>query len=78
MMRVKVWAACACLCLMGNVRADAVAALKDFVREAKSGRAQFSQTVTSPDGGRTKTTRGSFEFQRPNQFRFAYLPPTEQ
>jgi outer membrane lipoprotein carrier protein len=78
MMRVKVLLAAVLLTLFGNAKADAVAALKDFVREAKSGRAQFSQTVTSPDGARTKKTSGSFEFQRPNQFRFAYLPPTEQ
>ena len=62
----------------GLARADAVAALKDFVREIKSGRAQFSQTVTAPDGKRTKTSSGSFEFQRPNQFRFAYAKPFEQ
>lgn len=77
-MRVKLLLASVLLSLVSNVQADAVAALKDFVREAKSGRAQFSQTVTSPDGARTKTTSGSFEFQRPNQFRFSYLPPTEQ
>lgn len=77
-MRVKVMLVALLLALTGNASADAVAALKDFVREAKSGRAQFKQTVTSPDGARTKTTSGSFEFQRPNQFRFAYLPPTEQ
>ncbi|MCV2367128.1 outer membrane lipoprotein chaperone LolA [Roseateles oligotrophus] len=78
MMRLKVFLLCGLLSLFGHAHADAVAALKDFVREAKSGRAQFSQTVTSPDGSRTKVTSGSFEFQRPNQFRFAYLPPTEQ
>lgn len=77
-MRVKVLLACALLVVIGNARADAVNALRDFVRDVKSGRAQFSQTVTSPDGARTKVTTGSFEFQRPNQFRFAYLPPTEQ
>jgi outer membrane lipoprotein carrier protein len=78
MMRVKLFLVAALLNLAGNAHADALAALKDFVREAKSGSAAFSQTVTSPDGVRTKTTSGSFEFQRPNQFRFAYLPPTEQ
>ncbi|MCV2356231.1 outer membrane lipoprotein chaperone LolA [Paucibacter sp. B2R-40] len=66
------------LSMSAQAHADALNALKDFVREVKSGSAQFSQTVTSPDGGRTKTTSGSFEFQRPNQFRFAYLPPSEQ
>ena len=59
-------------------QADAVDALKTFVREVKSGSAQFSQVVTSPDGVRKKTSSGSFEFQRPNQFRFVYAKPFEQ
>ena len=77
-MRLNVLLVVLVLSLAGQARADAVGALKDFVREVKSGRAQFSQTVTAPDGKRSKTTSGSFEFQRPNQFRFAYLPPSEQ
>lgn len=66
------------LLVTGLARADAVDALKDFVREVKTGRANFSQTVTAPDGKRSKTSSGSFEFQRPNQFRFAYTKPFEQ
>jgi outer membrane lipoprotein carrier protein len=59
-------------------RADAVDTLKDFVRDVKSGRAQFTQTVTSPDGAKKKTSSGSFEFSRPNRFRFTYAKPFEQ
>ena len=59
-------------------RADAVEALKDFIRDVKTGRAQFTQTVTSPDGIKKKTSSGSFEFARPNRFRFAYAKPFEQ
>jgi outer membrane lipoprotein carrier protein len=59
-------------------RADAVAALRDFVRQAQTGSATFTQTVTSPDGKRRKTSSGSFEFQRPNRFRFDYAKPFEQ
>jgi len=59
-------------------RADAVDSLRDFVRDVKSGRATFTQTVTSPDGARRKVSGGSFEFQRPNRFRFAYTKPFEQ
>jgi len=62
----------------GLARADAVDALRDFARDAKSGKANFTQTVTSPDGKRKKVSSGSFEFQRPNQFRFAYAKPFEQ
>ncbi|HTJ07208.1 MAG TPA: outer membrane lipoprotein chaperone LolA, partial [Caldimonas sp.] len=47
-------------------------------RDVKSGRAQFTQTVTSPDGAKKKTSSGSFEFSRPNRFRFAYVKPFEQ
>jgi outer membrane lipoprotein carrier protein len=59
-------------------RADAVDALREFVRDAKSGRAAFTQTVTSPDGAKKKTSSGRFEFVRPNRFRFAYEKPYEQ
>ena len=64
--------------LAGVAHADAVDALRDFGREVKSGKANFTQTVTSPDGKRKKVSSGSFEFQRPNQFRFAYAKPFEQ
>lgn len=67
----------ACMAL-GTAHADGLSALQQFVAEAKSGRAQFSQTVTAPDGKRKKSSSGSFEFQRPNQFRFAYDKPAEQ
>ena len=59
-------------------RADAVDTWRDFIRDVKSGRAQFTQTVTSPDGAKKKTSSGSFEFSRPNRFRFAYAKPFEQ
>lgn len=58
--------------------ADAVEALKAFVQQVKTGRATFTQTVTSPDGAKTKTSSGSFEFARPDRFRFAYTKPFEQ
>ncbi|MBC7730599.1 MAG: outer membrane lipoprotein chaperone LolA [Bacteriovorax sp.] len=58
--------------------ADAVDTLKDFIRDVKTGRAQFTQTVTSPDGAKKKASSGSFEFARPNHFRFAYSKPFEQ
>ncbi len=66
------------LLLSGVAHADAVDALRDFARDVKSGKANFTQTVTSPDGKRKKLSSGSFEFQRPNQFRFAYAKPFEQ
>jgi len=59
-------------------RADAVDTLKDFVADVKSGHAAFTQTVTSPDGAKKKTSNGSFDFLRPNRFRFTYAKPFEQ
>ncbi len=56
--------------------------LENFVKNTKSGRAAFSQVVTSPakDGQtpKTKTSSGTFEFLRPNRFRFLYKKPFEQ
>lgn len=62
----------------GMAQADAVDTLREFGRDVKSGKATFVQTVTSADGVRKKTSSGSFEFQRPNRFRFAYTKPFEQ
>lgn len=61
-----------------NARADGVDTLRAFIRDVNTGRAQFTQTVTSPDGAKKKTSSGSFEFARPNRFRFAYAKPFEQ
>lgn len=59
------------------VQADALDQLSAFQREVKSGRVAFTQVVSSPHG-KQKTSKGSFEFQRPNRFRFDYLPPESQ
>ena len=58
--------------------ADGVSTLKSFVKDVRSGSAQFVQTVISPDGARKKTSSGQFEFSRPNLFRFTYTNPFEQ
>ncbi len=56
--------------------------LENFVKNSKSGRAAFSQVVTSPgrDGqaAKSKTSSGHFEFLRPNRFSFVYKKPFEQ
>lgn len=59
-------------------RADGVQSLHDFVRQVGSGRADFTQTVTSPDGAKSKTSNGVFEFERPQRFRFEYTKPYPQ
>lgn len=64
------------------VAAGGMEDLEAFVKSAKSGRADFTQVVTSPprDGQapRTRTSTGTFEFSRPNRFRFHYTKPFEQ
>lgn len=62
--------------------ADGLQSLEAFVREVKSGRADFTQTVTAPSRegqpGRVKTSSGTFEFQRPGKFKFDYRKPFAQ
>ena len=62
--------------------ASGLDALENFVKTAKTGRAEFTQVVTGPakDGqaARSKTSSGTFEFARPNRFRFNYKKPFEQ
>ena len=67
------------LCLWaGAAQADPLETLREFTRDAKTGRANFSQTVSAPDGLKKKTSSGSFEFARPDRFRFSYAKPFEQ
>jgi outer membrane lipoprotein carrier protein len=68
--------------LSAGAHADGLDALSQFVKQTRSGRAQFTQVVTSPSrqgqAGRSKTSSGSFEFQRPGKFRFDYRKPFVQ
>ena len=76
---MRSWMVCvAMLAATSIAHADAVDTLREFVREVKSGRADFTQTVTAVDSGRHKVSRGHFEFLRPNRFRFVYTKPFEQ
>jgi len=57
--------------------------LEQFMRSAKAGRAEFTQTVTTPARAdektpRSKVSRGHFAFQRPGQFKFVYTEPFAQ
>lgn len=65
-----------------SARAGGLESLENFVKTAKSGKAEFTQVVTSPakDGqaSRSKTSSGTFEFSRPGRFRFVYKKPFEQ
>lgn len=70
--------ACLLSCSALMAHADALDTLREFVRDVKTGRASFTQTVTSADGAKKRSSSGSFEFARPNRFRFAYAKPFEQ
>jgi len=63
-------------------QASGLDALDNFIKSTKSGRASFTQVVTSPsrDGqpGKIRTSTGTFEFSRPSRFRFDYAKPFEQ
>lgn len=56
--------------------------LESFIQSTKSGRATFTQVVTSPakegQTAKSKTSSGTFEFLRPNRFKFVYKKPFEQ
>ena len=70
------------LALAGSAWAGGMESLEGFVKTVKSGRADFTQTVTAPsrDGepSRVKTSTGTFEFQRPGKFKFDYKKPFAQ
>ncbi len=63
-------------------QAGSVDLLAQFMKQARSGRADFTQVVTSPSRAgqtpRAKTSSGRFEFQRPGKFRFDYRKPFVQ
>jgi len=63
-------------------QASGLDSLEAFVKSARSGHAEFTQVVIGPakegQGARSKTSSGTFEFARPNRFRFDYKQPFEQ
>ena len=65
-----------------QVHATGLSSLERFVKNVTTGRAEFTQVVTAPpkDGqaARSKTSSGSFEFSRPNRFKFIYKKPFAQ
>ena len=73
-----------------NTPAAGLNALENFLKSTQSGKADFSQVVTSPAKtevksdtaeksiAKVKTSSGMFEFSRPNRFKFVYKKPFEQ
>jgi outer membrane lipoprotein carrier protein len=56
--------------------------LENFIKTAKTGHSEFTQVVSAPSrngqAGKTRTSTGTFDFERPNRFRFVYRKPFEQ
>ena len=81
-MKTRWWAMALIAAAAQSAWADGLSSLEAFMKGAQAGRADFTQTVTSPprDGqaARTKTSSGTFEYQRPGRFRFAYSRPFAQ
>ena len=90
---IKKWtlfAATSIWLIASTARADGLITLDTFIKNTKNGRAEFTQTVTSPSSvsgsgssaetkaGKVKLSRGTFEFLRPNRFKFIYTKPFEQ
>ncbi len=73
-----------------NTPAAGLNALENFLKSTQSGKAEFSQLVTSPaktevksdtaekSTAKVKISSGTFEFLRPNRFKFVYKKPFEQ
>ncbi len=73
-----------------NTPAAGLNALENFLKSTQSGKAEFSQVVTSPaktevksgttekSTAKVKMSSGTFEFSRPNRFKFLYKKPFEQ
>jgi outer membrane lipoprotein carrier protein len=65
-----------------SARAGGLDSLETFVQTVRSGKASFVQVVTAPSKAgqapRQKTSSGTFEFSRPNRFKFVYLKPFAQ
>jgi outer membrane lipoprotein carrier protein len=71
-----------CALLDWSAHAGALDTLSQFMKSTQSGKAHFTQTVTSPpkEGkkGRVKNSEGTFMFLRPQRFRFEYEKPFPQ
>jgi outer membrane lipoprotein carrier protein len=81
LMKKNILAALLVVCAAA-AHASGLDALESFLKNVKSGRAEFTQVVTSParqgEPAKTRTSSGTFEFSRPKHFRFDYKKPFEQ
>ena len=72
----------------GQNSINSLTLLDNYLKSTQSGKSDFTQVVTSPPKTTTntdekavpkvKTSTGTFEFVRPNRFKFSYKKPFEQ
>lgn len=65
------------LCLARGASTNAIADFDTFLAQTRSGRAEFTQTVTDARGRVTQTASGRFAFVRPGKFRWVYERPAQ-
>ncbi len=58
--------------------ADGVTLLRGWLRETRSGSADFTQQVVDAKGAPGAVSRGHFDFARPGRFRWSYSAPYRQ
>ena len=66
-------------CLTASVaEAGAISSLKSFIQNARTVRAEFSQTVLDKNTRVVQRGTGVMQFERPGKFRWVYEKPYEQ
>jgi len=70
--------AAALLCLPGAAIAAGLDQLKAFLGGARSGKAEFLQTVVAKSGRKPQVAAGTMSFSRPGKFRWVYERPYHQ
>lgn len=58
--------------------ATAIESLKTFIRETRTVRADFSQTLYDQSARAIQESKGMMQFERPEKFRWVYEKPYEQ
>ncbi len=66
------------LLLSPSVFAGGIDALKAFIGDTRTAKANFSQTVLDQNGKVRQTSEGTLAFSRPGKFRWVYQKPYEQ
>lgn len=78
MKRIPVLFFLASLFLHTHAEAGGIDALKAFISDTRSARANFVQTVVDQNGRIRQTSEGTLAFSRPGKFRWSYMKPYEQ